>query len=57
MQVGEKFRACPETLHICVQIIDYTLVFSQKKINKSNFQLLGISALFVASKYNEIYTP
>jgi hypothetical protein len=33
------------------------LVFSHKKITKTNFQLLGISALFVASKYNEIYTP
>jgi hypothetical protein len=33
------------------------LVFSHKKIDKKNFQLLGIAALFVASKYNEIYTP
>jgi cyclin B len=32
-------------------------VFSHKKITKVNFQLLGISSLFVASKYNEIYTP
>ncbi len=38
-------------------MIDYVLVSSHKKITKTNFQLLGISALFVASKYNEIYTP
>jgi hypothetical protein len=52
IQVGQKFRASQETVHISVQIIDYILVYSHKKITKSNFQLLGISALFVASKYN-----
>lgn len=57
LQVGEKFKANQETIHITVQIIDYILVFSHKKITKTNFQLLGISALFVASKYNEIYIP
>ena len=57
MQVAEKFMASQETLHISIQMIDYILVFSYKKITKLNFQLLGISSLFVASKYNEIYTP
>lgn len=57
LQVAEKFKANQETVHISIQIIDYILVFSHKKITKTNFQLLGISALFVASKYNEIYTP
>jgi hypothetical protein len=57
IQVADKFKANQETVHICVQIIDYILVFSHKKIDKKNFQLLGIAALFVASKYNEIYTP
>lgn len=52
LQVGEKFKANEETVHISIQIIDYILVFSHKKITKTNFQLLGISALFVASKYN-----
>jgi hypothetical protein len=57
LQVAEKFKANQETVHISIQIIDYILVFSHKKITKVNFQLLGISSLFVASKYNEIYTP
>jgi hypothetical protein len=57
LQVAEKFKANQETVHISIQIIDYILVFSHKKITKTNFQLLGISSLFVASKYNEIYTP
>lgn len=57
LQVAEKFLASQETIHISIQIIDYILVFSYKKITKRNFQLLGIASLFVASKYNEIYTP
>jgi hypothetical protein len=52
IQVAEKFKAGNETVHMGVQIIDYILVFSHQKITKFNFQLLGISALFVASKYN-----
>lgn len=52
LQVGEKFKVNQETVHIGIQIIDYILIFSHKKITKTNFQLLGISALFVASKYN-----
>lgn len=56
IQVADKFGLCSETLHICAQIIDYILIFSADKINKKNVQLLGVTALFVASKYNEIHT-
>lgn len=45
-----------ETLHICAQIVDFVLVCEPSRISKANFQLLGIAALFVASKYNEIHT-
>ena len=56
LQVGRKFRVRDETIHICVQIIDYMLLFQTEGISKNNFQLLGVAALFVASKYNEIHT-
>jgi hypothetical protein len=32
------------------------LIFETCLIDKNNFQLLGITALFIASKYNEIHT-
>lgn len=32
------------------------LLFQSELISKNNFQLLGVAALFVASKYNEIHT-
>lgn len=56
LQVGRKFQIKHETLHICVQMIDFVLVFESHRINKANFQLLGVASLFVASKYNEIHT-
>lgn len=56
LQVGKKFQVKHETMHICVQMIDFVLVFEPYRIDKSNFQLLGVAALFVASKYNEIHT-
>jgi hypothetical protein len=40
---------------MCVNLIDRYL--SQQHILKSQFQLLGISTLFTASKYEEIYPP
>ena len=56
LQVGRKFQVSLETLHLCVQLVDYMLVFQKNLIDKFNFQLLGVASLFVASKYNEIHT-
>lgn len=56
VQVGDKFRVRPETMHICTQLVDYILVFETSKISKQNVQLLGIASLFVACKYNEVHT-
>lgn len=56
LQVGRKFQVMQETMHICAQIVDFVLVCEPARISKANFQLLGIAALFVASKYNEIHT-
>ena len=56
MQVSRKFQVKDETLQLCIQIIDYVLLFSNSQLTKQNFQLLGVAALFVASKYNEIHT-
>lgn len=52
VQVGEYFHVRPETIHICIQLIDYVVVIKGSEISKANYQLLGIAAFFVASKYN-----
>jgi len=50
-----KFKFVDETLHIAVAIIDRFL--SKKRILRSKFQLVGITSLFIASKYEETYYP
>ena len=50
-----EFSFLPETLFITVNIIDRYL--SKKRIPLDQFQLLGITAMFIASKFQEIYPP
>lgn len=45
-----------ETLYVTVGIIDKTLM-KWKDFKKSDLQLLGITALHIAGKYEEIYPP
>ena len=45
----------PETLYLTVHIIDRFL--AEKQVRRSKLQLVGVSALLVASKYEEIYPP
>ena len=55
IEVHFKFHLLNETLFISINIIDRYL--SQKNINRKYLQLLGITSLFIASKYEEIYAP
>ena len=51
-----KFKMWPETLYVTVGIIDKTLM-KWKNFQKCELQLLGITALHIAGKYEEIYPP
>lgn len=55
LEVHIKFELNPETLYLTVSIIDRFL--SVKAVPKRELQLLGISALLIASKYEEIWPP
>ena len=52
IDVNNKFCFKEETLYIAINIID--LYLSLKKIKRCNLQLLGVTALFIACKQNEI---
>ena len=52
IDVHLKFNYTPETLFTTIYIIDNYL--SKKKIERKNFQLLGVASLLIASKQNEI---
>jgi hypothetical protein len=51
-----KFKLWPETLYVCVGIIDKYLQ-GQEQIKKKDLQCLGVTALHIAGKYEEIYPP
>ncbi|KAH0936602.1 hypothetical protein HID58_004063 [Brassica napus] len=55
LEVHVKFELNLETLYLTVNIIDRFL--SVKAVPKRELQLVGISALLIASKYEEIWPP
>ncbi len=55
IEVHFKFKLLPETLFLCVNLIDRYL--SVVKIEDTELQLLGTAAMVIAAKYEEIYAP
>ncbi len=55
IDVHLKFHLLPETLYITINLIDNYL--SQTQISRKKLQLVGITCLFIADKYEEIYPP
>jgi len=53
--VHSKYLLRLETLYLTIDMIDRYC--EKKRVSRKHFQLLGITALFVASKYQEIYPP
>ena len=50
-----KFRLLQETLYISVNLVDRYL--SRRMVTKKQLQLVGVTAMFIAAKYEEIYPP
>lgn len=55
VEVAEEYRLLPETLFLCVNLIDRSL--SLFRVSRSKLQLLGCACMLLASKYEEIYAP
>jgi hypothetical protein len=55
IEVHFKFKLLPETLFISINIIDRYLEI--KGIKRQKLQLLGVTAMWIACKYEEIYAP
>jgi len=53
VEVQLKFRMTSETLYLSVNIVDKFL--QKRKITRDSLQLLGVTALFIAAKFEEIY--
>uniref|UniRef100_A0A0E0N811 Uncharacterized protein n=1 Tax=Oryza rufipogon TaxID=4529 RepID=A0A0E0N811_ORYRU len=55
VEVAEEYKLVSDTLYLTVSYIDRFL--SAKSINRQKLQLLGVSAMLIASKYEEISPP
>ncbi len=55
VEVHLKFKLLPETLFITINIIDRYL--EKRTIQRTKLQLVGITSMFIACKYEEIYAP
>lgn len=55
VEVHLKFKLREETLHLTVNIIDRFL--ERRAVSRTKLQLVGCTAMLIASKYEEIYAP
>jgi hypothetical protein len=55
VEVHHKFKLFPSSLWLCVNIIDRYLM--KATIKRAKLQLVGISAFFIACKFEEVYPP
>jgi G2/mitotic-specific cyclin 1/2 len=55
VEVHVKFRLLPETLFLAVNLIDRFL--SLRVVSLVKLQLVGLTCLFIASKYEEVISP
>lgn len=55
VEVSEEYKLVPDTLYMTVYLIDWFLC--QNYIERQRLQLLGITCMLIASKYEEICAP
>jgi G2/mitotic-specific cyclin-B, other len=55
VEVHLKFKLVPETLYLTVNLIDRYL--ERVEVMRDKLQLVGVTAMLIASKYEEIYAP
>jgi len=55
VEVHLKFKLVPETLYLTINLIDRYL--QKREVSRPKLQLVGVTALLIASKYEEIYPP
>lgn len=55
IKIHNQFNLLPETLYLAVNIMDRFL--SIKLVDLDRLQLVGTVSLFIASKYEEVYSP
>jgi len=57
IQVHQRFSLLQETLYLTVAILDRYLSHRCGDIKRKKLQLVGVSCMWIASKYEEMYAP
>lgn len=55
VEVHLKFKLLPETFFLTINLIDRYL--NKKAIHRTKLQLVGVTSMLIACKYEEIYAP
>lgn len=55
VDVHRKFELMPESIYLTVNIVDRYL--SMKNVSRKELQLVGISSMIIACKYEEVWVP
>lgn len=55
IEVHHKFELTPETLYLTLNIVDRYL--ASTTVSRRELQLVGLSSMLMASKYEEIWAP
>jgi len=57
IQVHQRFSLLQETLYLTVGILDRYLSTRFAEVKRKKLQLVGVSCMWIASKYEEMYAP
>jgi len=57
VEVQVQFKLLQETLFLTVNTIDRFLAIEGKSVHRSKLQLVGVAAMFLVSKIEEVYAP
>merc|ERR1712088_1258038 len=57
VEVHQQFSLLQETLFLAVAILDRYMQAAAEKVPRKHLQLVGVTAMFIASKYEEMYAP
>merc|ERR1712111_121292 len=57
VEVHQQFSMLQETLYLSVAIFDRYMQVAAEKVPRKSLQLVGVTAMFIAAKYEEMYAP
>ncbi len=57
VEVHQQFNLLQETLYLTVATIDRYLQVKASIVTTKQLQLVGVTAMFIACKYEEMYPP